>query len=431
MDELDLVRRHHRRNAAVMLSAVPFWSFGLAFLVPDTALQSFLCDAGASSRVVGHLQTIGLLGLVLPALASPFLFRFFRRTRRVIALGWTTAVLGYVAAGLVLLLTRPERGAGMWLPVLLAFSFHMCLAGLLTPLGVSYTGRVLLPDRRGFVVGLVNSIGGLAGFAGGYLAAWWLKAGTSERYALGYIFGGFCAALWGPIWLNTHETVENEPTTFARLGQYARDLAGIVARERAFRRLLGLMALIFVFCAPPEFMTDHARRNLHGDSSLGGYLTMARFLGLFVGGLSAGWVGDRFGARLLPVIFLLVTLSWFGALLFVKDPTDVIVLTGMRGTGLGLMAVGQTKLIFDLCPRRNKASHGALLYFVIGPTGAASLAASGWLIDRFGHMGVFRVTWFLIALCLVPAVLFARTAAGAAGVPPTETDAASPPVPIP
>ena len=404
-----------------MLCAIPFWSFGLAFLVPETALQSFLVDAGAGTRIVGGFRAIGLLSMMAPALLSPFLFRFMRRTRLLVSLGWMTAVLSYAVAGLLLLVMRPDKGMAMWLPVLCAYAFHMCLAGMLSPLGVSCTGRSLLPARRGVVLGGVNAVGALAGFAGGYVAARWLNNADVGRYAAGFIFGGLCAGVWGLIWMNVRESSKNERTEIAGIKDYMRDLRAIVTREHNFRYYLAVMVIIYMTMAPTAFVTEHARRNLAGASSLGGYLTMARYFGLFFGALAAGWIADRLGARFLPAIYVASTLVWFGLLLFATRPEHVVPLMAMRGAALGFLVVAQTKLIFDLCPRKNMASHGALLYCAIGLCGAAAVWAAARWIEWLGHPALFRAGWCIILMTLAVTVRFAwvigRDGAGATAPP--------------
>lgn len=148
---------------------------------------------------------------------------------------------------------------------------------------------------------------------------------------------------------------------------------------------------------PPDQLTDGMREAIAAASGLGGVLGAMAPLGMLLGALGIGAVGDRIGRR----IPMLASTAWLsvGMALTAMAP-DAFVFGAMRlvtGLGIGALAATTAVIVSEMAPVGRKNLANAVVYSGI-PLGSM-LAASAALV-ALGDVS-WRVLFWLGALPLV------------------------------
>ena len=124
-------------------------------------------------------------------------------------------------------------------------------------------------------------------------------------------------------------------------------------------------------------------------------------IGILVGALSAGPIGDHFGRR--PLLLLSVALYGLASLLtgFVGSLPMLAVMRFLTGLGIGGAFPGAASLTGDYAPQRRRATM-IMVSFTGAPLGGFLCGqAAGLLLPKFGWPGVF-VLGGIVPLAMLP-----------------------------
>jgi MFS family permease len=131
----------------------------------------------------------------------------------------------------------------------------------------------------------------------------------------------------------------------------------------------------------------------------------------------SGWISDRFGARLLPAIGMLVLAAALGALSAAGPDVSVVAVSGglaTAGLGIGLFQSPNNAAVMGALPRERLGSGGGLLAMARNGGMAAGIALAGTLFAR--HAPRDAAGWEFLhgwAVALRAGAIIALAAAGA------------------
>lgn len=139
----------------------------------------------------------------------------------------------------------------------------------------------------------------------------------------------------------------------------------------------------------------------HLSGSETAFLLSMQLLGIAVGGVLFGYLGDRIGRRSV----LLITIGVFGAFTlaraFAPDYSTLLVFGVIAAIGLGgEFGVGQS-LVSEVVPTAKRGRWGAALYSGAGIGLAGSALVGGYLLPVVGWRWVFALSCFPVLLAIV------------------------------
>jgi AAHS family 4-hydroxybenzoate transporter-like MFS transporter len=128
-------------------------------------------------------------------------------------------------------------------------------------------------------------------------------------------------------------------------------------------------------------------------------------VGIMIGALSSGPIGDRIGRKPVLIASLVVLAVSSLACTRVASVQDLVMLRLITGIGIGMLLPATVALSSDYLPERLRAG-GVMIVFTGAPLGgfAGGMLVS-WLLPTYGWTVIFWIGG-LLPLVLIPATLF-------------------------
>jgi MFS family permease len=396
------VRRDLRRNYIAHLCHGLLGQTGFRLLNAPTFLPAYLFMLTGGELAIGIARSVQAFGMFLSPI---FGATAIEHRKRVLPVGFVVGgsmrlmVLGIALAGFFLSDEWTVRT--IWI-LLAGFGFLMGMQGVIFSFLMS---KVIPVDRRGFLLGLRNCLGGLTASAVAYLGGRYLIEpdafgnGFSTTFLLAFVL----TSLGLLMLLAIREPEPPQVREPSGVGDRLRELPALLRSDRGFtlyflaRALatMGRMAVPFYFVYADLAIGGSTSKNL-------AILTPCFLLANSTINLPWGWIADRRGFRL---VFLASIGTWVAStILLMASSTLVGFAVAFFGIGAGvggfMMSAQNMVLEFgkreDLPLRIAVANSSSELVGAIGPLlGAAILLA-------FPHEVLF---WTAMSFQLLAALL--------------------------
>ncbi len=399
------VLRDLRRNYVAHLCHGLLGQTGFRLLNAPTFLPAYLFSITGGELAIGIARALQAFGMFL----SPILgATSIEHRKRVLPVGFLVGgtmrltVLGIALAGFFL----PAELAvwAVWV-LITGFGFFMGMQGVIFSFLMS---KVIPVERRGFLLGLRNCLGGLTASAVAFLGGRYLVEpdvlgnGYATTFLLAFVLTTFGLAML----LGVREPEPPRVREAKGVGDRLRELPALLRADRGFTLYFLARALATMGRMAVPFYFVYADRALGGSTAQNlAILTPCFLLANSTINLPWGWMADRTGFRL---VFLASIATWVAsAVLLMVTGSTLGFAAAFFGIGAGLggfmMSAQNMVLEFgqreDLPLRIAVANSSSELVGAIGPLlGAAILLA-------FPHEVLFG-TGIAFQLAAVLVVLF-------------------------
>lgn len=387
------LRKNTRFNFAVNVIDAGFFGFGylgLASLV--TVIPLFLDGLGASKALIGLAGSLHDIGWQVPQLfIAPFVSR---RTRYKPMLLWMTLHERWPILMLALVaLAIPVLGPSVALVITLLLLVIYGLGGGLSAIPwQSMIGKIMPPNRMGTFFGVQSALANLLGAAGAVVAGFLLERIDSPLdFALCFGIAGLALFLsMGTLSLTrepAHELVavtENTPRTRQRMGKILREDAN-------FRWFL--LAKAFTACAivGVSFYSLYAVQRFSAPESVLGIMTGVLTLSQMSANLLFGWLGDRWGHRLMYVIGGLMMAA--SALLAVLAPSVgwLYLVFGLAGAARAAFWAVTISFTLEFGTLEERPVYIGMANTLIAPITLGAPIVGGSLAQAWGYPPLFII----------------------------------------
>jgi MFS family permease len=381
-ERVAFVERNFRWNAfANLMDGSLFW-LALSFISASTIVPLFISKLTTSTVPIGIAAMIAQAGWYLPQLLTAnWAERVPRRRPLVIYLSavverppfWVLAVAAAIA--------------GKWAMVslvlfLVAYAARILGGGMVATAWQDMIARVIPLDRRGRFWGLTSSLGVGCGVVGSLLSAWLLRTLPFPRSFL--VLFLMAAVLTTISWFflaQTREPPQRVTAPRQSQRQFLASVPALVRQDPPFRRFLTARAVLALAAMGSGFVTVSALRRWSVSDATVGIYTAMQLIGMTMGNLFFGWLGDHrghkrsleWGALAYGAAFALAWLApapaWYYA---------TFVLLGIAG---GAMTVSGMMVVLEFSEPERRPTYVGIgntivgVASVIGPLAATGLAS--------------------------------------------------------
>ncbi len=392
-------RREARRNYLLHGMEGGLYIGGLTLLAAESVAPAMIALLGGPNFIIALMPMLTMIGMSWPSFITA---HHIERLPRVLPLVRMTGILQrlpYLAGGLALLFAADRYSAFVLVVVVLTPFLSGTFCGISFPAWIELVSKTVAQRRRSSLWAFRNIIGGLLGLAAGVVIQYVL---THFPGATG--FGILHLCLFGLLMLSyvlflrirepfhAHRLRATRRTFSENLRNLPELLRGDAnLRNYTFMRICATGIFVMV-----PFMAIHALEVTGEPKAFLGKLVMAQMVGFIGGNVVAGYLGDRYGARLPTLIarvFIMAT-----CLLSAMTATSVGFLTAFLcfGAGTGMMAVGATSLSIDICPPERRPTYVAFLTSLMMPSMLLMAGVSAGLRSLSSSFGLLAGAAFVL-----------------------------------
>lgn len=350
-----------RRNWLAHVVEGGLFMGGMALVNAQTLLPSLAQGLNGPEWLVALMPALMMVGFLLPPVFTAHAIGKLGRFRPLLL--WTGAFqrLTYLAAALVLLLTDDP----FW--CLLAIALAPLLSGLSAGLSLTAWQQLLVrtvgPVHRSSMFAWRYVIGSIIGVGAGFAVQATLAASPGLRgYGLLHLWAFLilaCSYVVFSLIREPPEPAPREPET--GLWDNLRAMPTVLLADRRLVLLLLSGGIYGLAGAVIPYLAIHARLVCAAPESFLGELVAWQMAGAILGGLAAGWLGDRHGGKQPLQAGRLLFLVVCAVAPFVTTVWGWHLLFFVFGVGLNAAMVGANTLQLDILPERGRANRLAIM----------------------------------------------------------------------
>lgn len=389
------VLRHWKRNFWLNAVDAAVYGMGIALAQPDTVLPGFMQDtiarvpelASYENRLVGVLMLVWGVCLMLPQqLLTAKLCEGRGRVKGPLI---AFAILERVPWLLLGLATAYVAPANPRLAMYLFFGFvfmYQFNIGLIYPVWQEMVAKTTPVRRRGLLFGVREAMGGVLGFGALMFFGRRFSGLEYPRNYAALFFGMFVCitvTLVPLAFLKEAEYPIERPKR--TLGEYFSGLWAVVGSDGRFLRYFLCRSVFGLsLVAAPSFFALKAVRVMGGQAAEQAVaLAMVTMLARAPAAMLVGWLGDRFGYRVVMATAGVVGGAGIGCALWAQGIWGFYAAYALSTFSAMAFWVGRSNYVLELAPLEKRPSYIGIdnmsgLVFVAAPF------LGGWLADRQG-----------------------------------------------
>lgn len=297
----ELSRSQYRSNIIALVADSSLFYMAMSFIGATTVLPALLGTLTDSELIVGVGSGITRGAWLLPQLlVAGMVTRLAHRKRVIVGAAWISRPLLLIIALVIWRFAVSARTLTLIVILGLLFVFFALDAVVSVP-WFDHLARTISPQRRGMVIGLGQVIGGLGGIGTGAAVSFLLGDsspwGYPGNYALVYAAGGVLLMLSaiGISFIANPDCTPRDGTVAPSLRETLAMLPAIVARDRAFRRMIAVQLLVGFVGVASAFYVLYATRELGFTLGDTGLFVSAQVSGSMIAGFLLGYIQNRLG----------------------------------------------------------------------------------------------------------------------------------------
>lgn len=383
------VKKNYWWNFIVIMLDSAFFTFSMTMLSQDTILPYFVSNLSDQKIFIGLVPALFFLGYYLPQLFGAHLVTGRVTRKRFIFWIAVTERFG------ILLIALLAQSLDFWTPsqalvlLLVAFTIYSVTTGLISPAYSDFISKHII-RQRGMFFGAMNGLGGLIGFVASLVAAYFLDRYAYPTDLRWLLWVGFAASFISPFFIAAYrETpfpfqVKREP-----LGEFLRAIPGHIRSSAGFGRYMFVRALLNLGLLANAFYALHAIDRFGLGEGVLGIFTMIILIAQSGVGFLWGWLGDRFGFKLVYVIAsLMVTLMGVLSVTAAGAWAFYVIAVCMGG----VYAVARTadpNMVFELAPPSETSRFIGISNTFVAPVVMLAPLLGGVIVENFSHQALF------------------------------------------
>lgn len=380
-----------RKNFIFNLAEGALYTSAGSLTSAQTVLPALVVQLGGSDIAVGALSVIFWVGLFLPQVFA---------ARYVQTLAWKkpwAIKFGIAHRSTVLLMAvslLAFGGRNNDVALALFFLFYICcqiLLGITTPGWFDMFAKMIPTRKRGRLVGLRSSLGGVGAFCSGLILTWLLAhASFPLNYGIAFLLAFVLQVASVIVQSNV---VEEEPSPVVPrqpLLSFLRELPAVVRANRPFRAFLTATTIQIVATMPVGFYTVYALSRFQVDASFVGEFTLAMVAVQVVSSLVVGMLADRFGNKVSLTIAATALLAANVCALAAPSVGWFFAVYVFLGVNLGTELLARYNIAVEYAPVEQRATYIGLMNTVIAPFYGVGMIG-GTIAGMFGYSSVFWI----------------------------------------
>ena len=403
------VLKNHRWNTVVTILDGTFFFFGLGFVFESTILPLFISKLTPYKSIVGLAPALWMLGFFGPQIISARLVEPLARKKRLVFLVGMGQRLPWLFLSLATFFLIGEGSLVGLLVFFFLYGFYAFSGGFSFVPWLDLVGKILLPKRRGRILGFNRFAGGIAGIIGALIAGRILSHlpfpnNFSLCFLLAFLMTSVSLSAFSFYREPTYPVIKERMAW----GRYLKGLGRILRENKDYSYcLLANIILCFVAMSTPFYALYGIERLKAPEGWIGG------FTALLLGAQTMtyvlwGYLGDRQGYKGVMVLGALFAGSAAVLALFAGNIGLYLFVFVLLGFYMSAVMLGYMNIVLEFSPPEERPTYIGLGHTLLALPLTIAPLLGGLLIDRIGYRFVFGLTALVAFVSLAILILMVK-----------------------
>ena len=400
------VEKNYRWNFLLLTLDSSIFSFSIAMLSQDTIIPYFASQLIDQKALIGLIPALFYLGLYFPQLIGAYLVNG-RATRKwsifAIAIAERMGILAIaLTAQFVLQLTNNQA----LFSLLLSYLVFSITAGLISPAYADFISKNII-RKRGMFFAVTNGLGGVIGFGASFTASYLLDT-FAFPINLRYLFWlGFATSFVSLFVIaNFREVPFPAVTQTESLIDFLRAIPGHIKNSPRFQRFMITRGLLGLGVMGNAFYALYAIDKFDLSPGSLGTFTMVILLTQSAFGFVWGWLGDRYGFKIIYVIEGVLFVAMGLLALTATQAWSFFIIAFAIGGVYAAFATGDSNMVFEIAAPDQTSRFIGISNSFVAPVLVIAPLIGGLIVDGFSHQLLFSTVLIIGILSSIVAFLY-------------------------
>ncbi len=405
-DYVKLAEVNYWRNFILLTMDGSMFAFAMAMFSVDTILPYFVSLLTKSSILIGLVPAVFSLGFYAPQLLGAYLANL--RTRRkplilgivisqrigIFFIALTAQMMGVLTPQLILVL---------FFTSFMVFSF---VNGMIGPAYTDFIGKNIIRNR-GLFFGVNFAASGVMGLIASLISKYFLDRYDSPMSFQTIFWIGFCLSFISPFIVSGFREAELpyavKPEGF---GTFFRQIPGLLRENPLFVRYVLARTVMGLGMMGNSFFAVYAIRKFGLTAGTLGLFTMTILLAQSLLSLVWGWVGDRFGYKM--VLMTAGVFMVLEAILALTAPAAwfFFLISLLVGGVYSAIWISDPNFVFEIVAPEQTSRFLGISNTLLAPLAVVAPILAGFLVEITGYTGLF---WAILVIASIGVVGVWRT----------------------
>lgn len=353
---------------------------GLTFIAADSVMPAMISLLGGGNWLIALMPVMTLLGVSWPALLFAHRVEQLYWMKPFILFTSLVQRMVYLVAALALLFLARSHPAAALMTAAFAPFIAGSIGGTNVCAWMELVARVIPSDRLASSWAIRKILTAIVGlFAGGIIKTVLNNHPGAQGFGILHLYTFAGLMLSFSVFAMIRETRPLPPHPVKPHRTFLENMRSLPALIRAYpgyRRFLKVKLLTMGIYIPAPFLAIHALETTGREPGYLGELVIAQMTGTITGNFIAGWMGDRFGGRILLIIARLSLIVLCASFVFAHSATTFLALFFLFGFGMNFNEVGEATVTLEIVPPDRRPTCVALISAITLPGMLAAVALS-------------------------------------------------------
>lgn len=397
------IRKNIRYNFKVNIADATFFGLALGFASSVTVIPLFLNSLTNSTILIGLIASMHNIGWTFPQLFTSGYVSRMRRYKPFVI--WATIHERWPFFGLAIVaLAVPALGTNVAIILtLLMLGIHSFGGGVTATPWQSMIGKVIPANLRGTFFGMQSAAANLLASGGALIAGFLLERIPGvQGFALCFFIAGIAMTISFVFLARAREPVHELPVEENAVPKSDRHkLMAILKRDKNFRWFLVARVVAQFGWMAVSFYTIYAVRHFQMDEATAGVMTSLLLIAQTIANPILGWMGDRWGHRLVYALGGLMIAVSATLALVAPDISWFYLVFALAGASNATIWATVMSLTLEFSSGTERPLYIGLANTLIFPAALAAPLIGGWLSDSSSFQAMFVVSIVCAILTMI------------------------------
>ncbi|NOZ00142.1 MAG: MFS transporter [Chloroflexi bacterium] len=386
---IEKVGKNYWWNFVMLVLDSSIYSFSVATLSQDTIVPYFVDQLTNFNWIIGLVPAIYYLGYFLPQLIGAYIVNGKQERKWVIfkiAMAERVGILAIAIVAQFYGVLSDNLTLGLFF---VAFMLYSVTNGMLSPGYADFISKNIIRNR-GFFFGIVNGVGGLIGFGASLVARHLLDTYSFPENIRALFWIGLLTSVISPIFIALFREIPFPKKQQAEpLLDFVKAIPAFIHRTPNFRNFMISRAFLGLGVIGNSFYALYAIDFLSLEVGILATFTMIILLTRSFIGFVWGWLGDRFGYRIIYIIVSIMVIAMGGLAILPFGVIGFYVIAFCIGSVYAAIAIADSNMVFEIAPAAETSRFIGILNTFVAPVMMLAPLLGGVLVDIFSHRVLF------------------------------------------